>query len=235
MAEGTEGTALTDGAGDGGSAGLPSTEAADADAQTTEVEKTALSEGSDSRESGQEKPAEQTTETKEGDEGEKVEGAPEQYADFKVPDGAQVDDTAMTAFKDLAKGMNLTQEHAQKLVDFQADFLKNTFEAQMRQFNEMRQGWLKDSKADKEIGGQAFQGTVEGAKRALKQFDTEEQLYQLGEDYGFNNHPAFLRFLRRVDEAIGEDDVHVGGNKPGDGAGKSRAQQMFPDHPSSAQ
>jgi len=52
----------------------------------------------------------------------KPEGAPEKYEAFKVPEGVTIDETAATEFGALAKELNLTQENAQKLVDYQIKF-----------------------------------------------------------------------------------------------------------------
>ncbi len=53
---------------------------------------------------------------------EKPAGAPEQYEAFKVPEGVTIDETAATEFGTLARELNLTQENAQKLVDYQIKF-----------------------------------------------------------------------------------------------------------------
>ena len=47
-------------------------------------------------------------------------GAPEKYEAFKVPDGVQVDEAALKEFEPMARGLNLSQEQAQQLVDFYA-------------------------------------------------------------------------------------------------------------------
>src|SRR6266850_2111484 len=48
---------------------------------------------------------------------EPAEGAPEKYADFKVPDGFKFDPTALTEAQATFKELNLTKDQAQKLVD----------------------------------------------------------------------------------------------------------------------
>ena len=47
------------------------------------------------------------------------------------------------------------------------------------------------------------------------------------EETGTGNHPEFIRFFKRVGDAIGEDGMSFGGaSKPGE---KSLAERMFPD------
>ena len=53
-------------------------------------------------------------------------GAPEKYADFKLPEGFKLDDKTLPEVQTLFKEMNLNQDQAQKLVDFYA---KNRLEA----------------------------------------------------------------------------------------------------------
>src|SRR5215469_13319641 len=58
-----------------------------------------------------------------------AEGAPEKYSDFKVPEGYQLDPEVNTKASDLFKSMGLSQDSAQKLVDFYTAETKEAFEA----------------------------------------------------------------------------------------------------------
>lgn len=73
-----------------------------------------------------------------------AEGAPEKYADFKVPEGFKFDDKALleatTAFKELG----LTQEAAQKLVDTYAKNTQQAIEAPYKQWADLQKEWLGD-------------------------------------------------------------------------------------------
>src|SRR5712671_1685898 len=53
-------------------------------------------------------------------------GAPDKYADFKVPDGFKFDEKALTEATAAFKELGLSQEKAQKLVD---TYAKNTQQA----------------------------------------------------------------------------------------------------------
>ncbi|HET9131900.1 MAG TPA: hypothetical protein VFO86_13180, partial [Terriglobia bacterium] len=50
----------------------------------------------------------------------KIEGAPEKYADFTLPEGFKFDDKTLEAATAVFKDLNLSQEGAQKLVDLYA-------------------------------------------------------------------------------------------------------------------
>ena len=158
-------------------------------------------------------------------EGSSDEGAPEAYEDFNIPEGTEVDKEALKQFQDLAREFNLTQDKAQKLVDFQAAFAEKLTQQNVKVWEKMRTDWLADSKADKDIGGQNFEGRVESSKRALTQFGTPA-LVEVLETYGLGNHPEIIRFTARVGDAIGDDTIVPGSGGP-NVAGRTQAQRMF--------
>jgi hypothetical protein len=153
-------------------------------------------------------------------------GAPEKYADFKLPEGVEVDPKAMAAFAPVAKELGLSQEQAQKLVDLQTNVLKQSAEAQQEAWNGILKGWHDESKADKEIGGAGFDANIALAVKTLTKFGTPELRAAL-DATGTGNHPEFIRLLVRVGNAIGEDKLIVGGNPAG--ATKTMAETMFPN------
>jgi hypothetical protein len=68
-------------------------------------------------------------------------GAPEKYTDFKLPEGYQFDKPVLEQAQALFKEAGLTQEGAQKLVDFYA---KNSLEAAAAPYKEwanLQKGW----------------------------------------------------------------------------------------------
>ena len=135
--------------------------------------------------------------------------------------GSDIDIPAqLKGFQDLARELNLSQEKAQQVVDYEA---KRQAE-QAEQFVNMRNDWLKEAKADKEIGGAKFDKAVDLAKTAIAQYGSPE-LTELLETYGLGNHPAVLRAFSRVGADLGEDSITTGALSP---APKSMAERMFP-------
>ncbi|MGO8944260.1 MAG: hypothetical protein ACLQJ7_11380, partial [Syntrophobacteraceae bacterium] len=55
--------------------------------------------------------------------------APSEYAEFTIPEGTTLDEQTATEFKGLAKELDLTQEQAQKLLDFGGGKLRAQIEA----------------------------------------------------------------------------------------------------------
>lgn len=141
---------------------------------------------------------------------------PDEYAEFKMPEGVQLDDALMTDALPLFKEMGLTQEAAQKLVDFQASRLQADAQKQVDAFTQLKTDWHEQSVNDKEFGGDAFAENVKLAQSAVNKFGTPE-LKELMEDYGVGNHPEMLRFMVKVGKLTQED-------VPGNNAAASQAK-----------
>lgn len=143
----------------------------------------------------------------EGDkpESDKPAGAPEEYADFTFADGVEVDNAMLDAAKAEFKAAGYSQEQAQKAIDLH---IKN-MQAQQEAFMSTRREWVEQIKADKEFGGEHFDTTVSGAQLALRKFDADGEMGKLLEHSGFGDNPTVVKFLARVNKALGEDTVHT--------------------------
>ena len=139
-------------------------------------------------------------------------GAPEEYEKFNAPEGQEYDDQFVKAYGDVAKELNLSQEDAQKLLDKVSPVVR---ERQQAQIDAVKQGWLDNSRGDKEFGGDKLEANLAVAKTALDKFGTPE-LKQLMNQTGLGNHPELIRFFYRAGKAISED-TYVGGHKEGEG------------------
>lgn len=141
----------------------------------------------------------------EGGEEQKSGGAPEEYADFTLGEGVEIDKATLEQVKADFKAAGYTQEQAQKAIDLHVANLK----AQQEAFITTRKEWVDELKADKEFGGDKFDVTVTGAQNALRKFDTDGGMLKLLEASGFGDNPTVIKFLARVHKAMGEDDVHT--------------------------
>ena len=154
----------------------------------------------------------------------KKEGAPEAYADFKVPEGVQVDKEALEAFKPLAKELGLSQEQAQKLVDLQASQVGKFEKAIQTQWEQTQKAWVAQARDDKEIGGTKFEANLAVAAKALDAFGTPA-LRQMLDATGVGDHVELLRFAHKVGQAISEEKLILGGNKT---TPKAAADILYP-------
>lgn len=152
--------------------------------------------------------AEKAEAEKAAKEAEKPQGAPEQYEDFKLPENFQADAAVLDGFKVIAKDLGLTQEAAQKLVDFQtAQAVKNAQgygTALQTHVDTVAKEWATTAQADPEIGGAKFAENVAVAKQALDTFGTPE-LKTLLKESRIGNHPEVIRLLFKAGKAISQD------------------------------
>ena len=130
--------------------------------------------------------------------------APDTYADFVMPEGVELDTALLTEAAPLFKELGLTQDQAQKLVDFQAKQAQAGSESQVAAFNQLMTDWQETSRNDKEFGGDKFDESVGIARAAVDKFGTPE-LKQLLEEHGVGNHPEVIRFMVKVGKLTAED------------------------------
>jgi hypothetical protein len=186
---------------------------------------------------GGDKPA---GEGKEGD-GEKKPGeggAPETYADFTLPDGVTVDPKANDDFKALAKELGLSQDAAQKLVDFQGGRLKDIVEAPHRAWADVTKQWTDAIKADPEIGGAKFDASRATAARVFDHtipgnpiVRNEAEAAALREALdvtGAGNNPAVVRAFARLGALINAEPNGLVLGRPAASAPKSAAEVLYP-------
>lgn len=152
------------------------------------------------------------------EEAEKPQGAPEKY-EFQPPEGKEFDPEMITAYSDVAKELNLTQDAAQKMLDKMGPIME---QRQNQQIEAVRTQWADAARSDKEFGGEKLAENLSVAKKALDQFGTPE-LRALLNDSGLGNNPEVIRFMYRAGKAISEDK-YVG---PSQGAGSKPMPKDF--------
>lgn len=158
----------------------------------------------------------------------KPQGAPEEYADFQLPEGVQLDAELTSDLKAVAKELNLTQEQAQKLADLAANKTQGIGARQMEAITAAQQQWTADAKADKEFGGESLNENLGIAKKALDSFGTPELRTLLNES-GLGNHPEIIRAFYRAGKAISEDRFVPSGNGGRTGGSRDPAKSLYPN------
>lgn len=140
------------------------------------------------------------------------EGAPEQYEEFKAPEGLQYDTTVISNFKDVAKELNLSQDKAQVLLDKMAPVIARQ---QLSRIQEISADWREKTLKDAEIGGDKW-------TRAEADIARVRDKFAIGDDGNIDpdiaefmkspagNHPGVLKLLARVGRAFGEADFPKG-------------------------
>jgi len=162
---------------------------------------------------GGEKPPESKPEAKQG--------APEKYTDFTMPEGMTLDKDMAAKAMELFKGMNLSQEDAQKLVTLQAESAKALNDAVLQGYQQQVNEW-KDSSM--KLYGAKSQEEFAVAAQAINRFGTPE-LRSILNETGLGNHPELVKFFVQVGHAIKEDSP-ADGRKVGEKL--SDADVFFP-------
>ncbi len=159
----------------------------------------------------------------EGD-GENANDAPEQYADFTMPEGVVLDPALVEKFSPIAKELNLSQDQAQSLVDLQTETLKAEKVKGDKLWDDTQAEWKAAGETDAEFGGEKYDENVGLAARAIKQFGNAEFNTMLLAT-GTGNHPEMIRFLWNIGKLIADDKILIGGGGAKDG--KTVAQRLY--------
>lgn len=179
----------------------------------------------------------------------KADGAPEAYEDFALPEGVELNDETLTDYKAMAKELNLSQDAAQKLVEFGTTRLKEAAEAPYKLWADTQRQWQADIKSDPDIGGTKLESSLSLAARAIDA--SEGNALREGLSFtGFGNNPAAVRHfveVGRVVEAAQSANLISKGQglkdlvkvlsapefttgRPVTGASKDTAHVLYPDH-----
>ena len=144
-------------------------------------------------------------------------GAPEKYEfDIQVADApAKLDPEVVTAFGEVAKDLDLSQDAAQKVLAKVAPVVQ---ERQAKAIEQAKADWANQSQSDKEFGGENLSANLQVAKTALDAFGSDS-LKSLLAETGFGNHPEIIRFMYKAGKAISEDSYV--GNSEGAMSGKA--------------
>ncbi|MGJ5032274.1 hypothetical protein ACQR1I_35930 [Bradyrhizobium sp. HKCCYLS2038] len=146
---------------------------------------------------------------------------------LKMPEGVKVDQAMVDALGPDFKELGLTSKQAQKLADKFVEVQQKRAADQGTAWAARVAGWAEEAKADKDIGGDKWDGTVKNATRAVNALGTPE-LKDYLETTGGGNHPELIRFMAKVGAMIRED-VPASGGAGGNGKPADAAYTLFPN------
>lgn len=129
-------------------------------------------------------------------------GAPEKYEAFKMGDN-EISPEATTAFAELAKKHNLSQEEAQEFVNTFAPAVQAQVQGYQRQ-------WLEACRSDKELGGEHFNENMAVAGAGYRAY-ADNDLRAVFEASGLSRHPAVVRHFYRLGKNLQQDKGVAGG------------------------
>lgn len=150
-------------------------------------------------------------EDKDDPEKDKAEPDDKDFDSLDMPEDSLLTDADMERIVSQAKEQGLGKEAAQKQVEFANGLLKQSQERLNDRHKELSDGWVKEVRADKEIGGEKFDESIRLANKALKQFGTNEFIQSLQETK-FGNNPEVVRIFARIGKAMDSDKLILGGD-----------------------
>lgn len=164
---------------------------------------------------------ERAAEDKAAEEKAKGDAVPEEYAEFKLPDGVQPNKEILDMFIPLLKEAKLTQNQAQSFVDLHAKIEAT----RMTQWDADKSARLDAIKQDKEIGGDNFEQSKQIANRFINTFLSAEEKQSLhGELTRFGDLPMLVKLLTRAGKATSEGRLVT---TTATGAAKKSDAQVF--------
>ena len=171
-------------------------------------------------------------------------GAPEKYSDWKLPDGYTLDAGVSESGGKLFKELNLTQDQAQKLVDFYSEHSIKTSKENSDFWDKTKADWREGLKNDpilgKLVGSDGNFGpdsplirTVNQALDGLQNPKLVSAFKEAMELTGAGDNPAFVQVLHALASKVTEGTTYVRG-EPSAAASRrpTAAASMYPNLPS---
>lgn len=165
------------------------------------------------------------------------------YESFKLPDGLQLDQAAASKFTDALAAFETTNkaDHAQvqafgqSLMDMFATeiqgYAQKQTQAQLDAFNNARQQWRDEIKADTKFGGEQFTKTVADAGAFIEQYGgtaDEVAAARLAlRITGAGDHPALIKLFARAGKALAREGAPVPATTPKSPIPISRTQRRY--------
>jgi hypothetical protein len=147
-----------------------------------------------------------------------------------------IDNALLETATPILKELKLTNEQANKVAALVPKVQERLIQQQNDAFAETRTQWAKQAQEDPEIGGKNWKSTQSLAAKALDHFvgpaaddkGNKNEFRQLLDDTGLGNHPAMIRFCRKVGEGLAEDGTLARGSE-GPRAKPDRLEALYPE------
>lgn len=149
---------------------------------------------------------------------------PEKY-DLKLPEGSLLDPATVEKISSFAKERGLSNEQAQAILERESASVSEYVKGQEEGLKAEAQKWVETIRSDKEIGGDAFNKSVEHAKRLVDRYATAD-FKKVLDDTGLGNHPELVRMLARIGKAMADDTAVLPGTSSSTGQ-RSAAEIMY--------
>lgn len=135
----------------------------------------------------------------------KEDGVPEEYK-FEVNENTNIDKGALEAFKPLAKELELTQDKAQKLVDFMTEHSDRVTNEMKAKEAEAVANFKKETQADPN-----YTENIRNAKLAINEFAKDAPAFTKLADGWLGDHPAFVKVFANIGQRLREAGMDKSG------------------------
>lgn len=147
---------------------------------------------------------------------------PEIEYNFKFPDEIKVVDTEVAKLKELSKELKLSNEQAQKFVDFTVSQVKFFGKKAEQDFKTMRADWLKQTKetyTEEQIGNAGKVAKEVGGQKFMELLETT----------GLADNPLVVGFLEKISVNYRNDKTVVGKPNGGEPTREQILDIMYPN------
>ncbi len=145
---------------------------------------------------------------------------------LKAPEDFPIPEDNLKSFEAAAKKLGLSKEQAEGMIAWHKEFNDQAVADAERIRASTISQWQKEMKADPVFGGANGKATYSNAVKALGAFDTDGTLSKLLRESGYEWHPAVIRTIARVGEALGE---HAFRDGSGAKAAKPLHERFYPN------
>jgi hypothetical protein len=161
----------------------------------------------------------------------KSDTVPDEYAEFTLPEGMEMDKGLLNEALPMFKDIGLSQAKAQQVIDLYANKIAPALvKSQMDQWAAITEGWKTELAATKEVTLDDKGQNLDG-QRVINTLFKPEEAQALRDDldkYGFGNHPGLNLMFARMSKYL-KEDTFVDGKPVANKDGKPIAQQFYPN------
>ena len=138
--------------------------------------------------------------------------------EFKIPDGININKELLSKYESIVKEYSIKPEVAQKIIDIEAEIIKNN----ESEIIKAREEWKKETL--KELGNNA-EVEIKYAQKAVEKFGDDE-LVKLLDETGLGNRKEVIKIFAKIGKAISEDTLSEGKN--GITQDKTLEERLYP-------
>lgn len=148
-------------------------------------------------------------------------GAPEKYADFKLPDGFKISEDGGKDLDKLCRDLNLSQDRAQTLITKYAEVASKAAGQSALQTANMQKQWRDDFNKDPNS-----KQVLMSAKRGIDAFCDKDTKAFIEKEW-LGDHPGLIRAFAKAAELLREDTTVHGQGGDGGAAKLTDAQIIY--------